>query len=279
MQRGPVILIEFNELSPQVMERFCRAGKLPSFDRFYREARVFTTAADANAPNLEPWIQWITVHTGIPYREHQIFNLGDGCNLREKSVWDVVSDNGGKVWVCGSMNVQYHQPIRGWVLPDPWMTKVAPHPADDLRPYSRFVSANVLEHTLDRVSLSALEKLRFVGFMARHGLSRDTVAAIVGQLVSEQLRQRRTRWKRPVILDKLQFDLFRSLYRRERPDFSTFFSNSTAHFQHLYWRNMEPGHFRVQPTADEQAIYERAVLYGYQQMDALLHRFMQLAWR
>ena len=259
------------------MERFIREEKLPSFGRFYRESHVFTTESDADAPNLEPWIQWITVHTGLPYREHGVFNLGDGYRLREKSVWDLLSDSGRKVWVCGSMNVQYKLPIRGWVLPDPWMIKVAPHPADELQPYVRFVGAHVLEHTLDQVSLTTRERLRFIGFMARHGLSLDSVVAIARQLVSERLRPQPARWRRSGILDRLQFDLFRWVYLKERPDFSTFFSNSTAHFQHVYWRNMEPERFQVKPTADEQAQYEHAILYGYQQMDELLGRFMRLA--
>lgn len=259
------------------MERFISEGKLPAFERFYRESRVFTTESDANAPDLEPWIQWITVHTGIPVQEHGILKLGDGYRLSEKSIWDLLSDSGRKVWVCGSMNVQYHRPIRGWVLPDPWMDKVTPCPADELSPYCRFVSANVLEHTLGRGSLTLLDKLRFVRFMMRHGLSRDTLAAIAMQLVSELRRPERGRWKRAVIQDKLQFDLFRWVYRRERPDFSTFFSNSTAHFQHVYWRNMEPEGFQVKPGSDEQKVYEHAILYGYQQMDELLGRFLHLA--
>ncbi len=78
MRPERVVLLEFNELSQGLMERFISEGKLPSFERFYRESQVFTTESDANAPNLEPWIQWITVHTGMPYREHKVFNLGDG---------------------------------------------------------------------------------------------------------------------------------------------------------------------------------------------------------
>src|SRR5262249_49450182 len=86
-----------------------------------------------------------------------------------------------------------------------------------------------------------------------------------------------TQWKRATILDKLQFDLFRWYWKQERPLFSTFFLNSTAHFQHLYWRNMEPEHFKLKPSPGEQARYQDAILYGYQEMDKLVGRFMELA--
>ena len=51
----------------------------------------------------------------------------------------------------------------------------------------------------------------------------------------------------------MQMDVFRRYWKRERPTFSTLFLNSTAHFQHLHWREMEPHLFQVQPTAAELA--------------------------
>ena len=64
---------------------------------------------------------------------------------------------------------------------------------------------------------------------------------------------------RSVLLDRLQFDLFRWHWQRERPALSTFFLNSTAHFQHFYWRNLEPDRFRVRPTDEEQRALADAV--------------------
>jgi hypothetical protein len=275
MSAKRVVLMEFNELCPPLMERWMAEGKLPNFARFHREAAIHVTESDEDAPYLEPWIQWITVHCGIPYKEHQIHDLGDGFKLREKNVWDLLSDEGHDVWVCGSMNVSYQRPLKGWVLPDPWMSRVKPFPADELRPYFRFVSANVQEYTRDESPLSLREKAEFVAFMARHGLSAETAIAIVRQLASE--RMAKTHWKRAVILDRLQFDLFRWRWKRAQPSFATFFLNSTAHFQHLYWRHMEPELFQVKPKSDELSVYANAILYGYQEMDRLVGRFMELA--
>jgi hypothetical protein len=84
-------------------------------------------------------------------------------------------------------------------------------------------------------------------------------------------------WKRAVILDRLQLDLFRWHYKRAQPDLATFFLNSTAHYQHLYWRNMEPEHFTVKPEPGEQEVYQEAILFGYQQMDKMLPKLMGLA--
>src|SRR4051812_7223489 len=250
VMRPSVILLEFNELSPPLMQRFMSEGRLPNFERLYDESQVYVTDAEEEAPYLEPWIQWVTVHSGLHYREHQIFHLADGHALQQKCLWDVLSDHGHRVWVCGSMNVRYDQPINGLVLPDPWATEVAPSDRQ-LEAYFRFVQRHVQEYTNDRIPLAAADYARFASFMAAHGLSFATLRAIAGQLLAE--RRGRHRWKRAVILDKLQFDLFSHFYRKLKPSFSTFFLNSTAHFQHLYWRNMEPEKFLRGPTAAEQA--------------------------
>jgi hypothetical protein len=271
-----VILIEFNELCPSLMGRFLGTRKLPNFQRLHDQAQVYVTDAEEEAPNLEPWIQWVTVHSGMSYREHQVFHLADGHTLREKCVWDVLSAHGYRVWVCGSMNIRYDQPINGLVMPDPWVSAVTPSDPG-LAPYMKFVQRHVQEHTNESVPLSAADCARFGHFMATHGLSFGTVCGILKQLLLE--RDDHDRWKRAVILDRLQFDVFAHYYRKLKPHFSTFFLNSTAHFQHLYWRNLEPDQFLVKSTASEQAEYEGAILFGYQEMDRLLGYFFELADR
>ena len=263
-----VIVLEFNELSPVLMQRFIDAGHLPGFRRLRDESGVWTTEAGERPPFLEPWIQWITVHSGQRYAEHGVFNLDEGHRATAPRIWDVLSAAGLDSWICGSMNVSAAPGFRGWLLPDPWTTHVPPRP-DALRPYFDFVSRHVLEYTNAQVPVTNADRLRFVAFMARHGLTATTAWEIVRQLAAERL-DARTRWRRAVLLDRLQFDLFRWHWRRARPAFSTFFLNSTAHFQHFYWRNLEPERFSVRPGADEQRAHADAVLFGYRQMDRLV---------
>jgi hypothetical protein len=117
--------------------------------------------------------------------------------------------------------------------------------------------------------------LGFVRFMVTHGLSLSTVLAIVRQLMLEVTGH--YGWRRAALLDRIQWDVFRYYYWRLRPQFATFFVNSTAHFQHKFWRNMDPDAFTIKPAADEQAELQNAVRFGYEQMDALIGRFLKLA--
>jgi hypothetical protein len=271
-----VILLEFNELCPTLMAQFMQQGHLPNFQRFYHESAVYTTDAAEQPPYLEPWIQWVTVHTGQPYAQHQIFSLDEGHKLTFPSIWDTLSAAGHRVWVCGSMNLRYDAPINGHVLPDYWATQQSPYPAAEFQPFFQFVRRQVQEHTNDTVRLGWRDYAQFLRFMVTHGLSWKTMGAIAQQLVKERLTGH-YRWQRATLLDQLQRDVFCWYHRRFKPDFSTFFLNSTAHFQHMYWRNMAPQDFQVQPSTAAQGEYASAILYGYQRMDAILGDLLRLA--
>lgn len=271
---APTLLLELNELTPELIFRFMDEGRLPNFKRLHDESHVFTTDAQEEGLKLNPWVQWVTVHTGLPFSEHGVFLLGEGARLGEPSIGELASDAGLRVFLCGSMNIRPRKPIDGAFVPDAWATDVAPQPAE-LEPYFRFVSRNVQEHTNASVPLGVADYLDFLRFMLSHGLSLRSVREIATQLLRERSGQ--YHWKRVAILDALQWDVFRFYYRRLRPDFATFFLNSVAHLQHTHWRNLEPEKFTMRPSAEEQREFEDAILFGYQSQDRLIGEFLELA--
>jgi len=275
MGQAKVICLEFNELSPVLMDKFIEQGRLPNFQKLRDQSFRYITDAEAVAPNLEPWIQWVTVHSGLSWQEHGILVLGDGHKKDFPRVWDLVAEQGHKVWICGSMNASFRRPITGFILPDPWSVGVVPYPDGEFDAYVNFVRTYVQEHTREKAPVTKSDQLRFLQFMTTHGMGQATIASILKQLMSE--RGGRNRWKRAVILDRLQWDIFAYYWNRHQPKYSTFFINSTAHFQHVYWRNMEPDLFASRPDAEEQAEYENAILYGYEKMDEIVGRCLALA--
>ncbi|MDO7844598.1 alkaline phosphatase family protein [Sphingomonas immobilis] len=271
-----VILLEFNELTPAVMDRFIAQGHLPAFKRLRDESVAAVTDAGEDPPYLEPWIQWVTVHTGLSYADHKVFDLGDGPKLEAPRIWDMISDAGRAVWVCGSMNAAVRgNAIRGHVLPDPWSTGLRPIPETEFAAFFDFVRTYVQEYTRDKPPLAKSDYLRFVRFMVSHGLSLRTVTDAIRQLAGE--RSGLGKWRRAAVLDDLMFDVFRHDYQRLRPALATFFLNSTAHYQHYYWRNYDPAAFALAPDDGAQQEYGDAMLFGYQKMDALLDRTLQMA--
>ena len=192
----PVILLEFNELSPVLMDRFIAAGHLPNFRRFRDESADLHHQAEEREPFLEPWIQWVTSPRGRQLnKQHGIYHLDEGHKLslprvlgrarhRRARELDFREDE------CRRPN-QCDEPAAGSLD-----TKVPASPRE-LDAYVSFVSRQVLEHTNDNVPLSARDYGRFATFMATHGLSLCTVAATMRQLAAER-RNPDCRWQRVV---------------------------------------------------------------------------------
>ncbi|MEM8800811.1 MAG: hypothetical protein AAGF15_12125 [Pseudomonadota bacterium] len=276
MSAKPIILLEFNELCPSLLDKWMGEGLLPNFQALYDRSAVFTTDADVDEPEyLEPWIQWYSLHTGLPYADHKVFHLTDGPKADHDDIWRLLIDAGEPVMACGSMNTKAFASEGSVYISDPWCDSQDPYPAE-LSAYQQFVARNVQEYSNKDAGSPVAAAAAFLAFMARHGLRTSTVTDIVKQLISEKMQDKRLHYKRAALLDRLQFDVFRHFWRQKKPTFATFFINSTAHLQHTYWRHMEPDAFTEKPNASDIEVYGGAVLFGYRAMDRLIGDFTKM---
>lgn len=272
--RSSVICLEFNELTPELLQRFIDAGHLPNFQRLRDSALVCTTDAEAEGEWLNPWVQWVTVHSGLDATEHEVFRLSNAYRLKIPAIWDTVSAAGGSVWVCGSMNPWHVEELNGRILPDPWSHQVHAYPKGEFDDFDLFVRKQVQDYAASKSPVTVRDRVRFVGYLLSRGLTLDTIIRVLSQLGQEWFGNHR--WKRARLLDAMQWDLFEWYYRRDQPNLATFFTNVTAHYQHRYWRNLEPEAFLIRPTAHQQRSYQHAILQSYQQLDRLVGKALKL---
>lgn len=272
-----VIVMEFNELCPSLLERWMGEGRLPNFKRLHEQSDVFITDADVkDAAQLEPWIQWYSTHTGLAYDQHQVFHLTEGARAGHEDIYRTLTEAGHKVSCFAGMNVRGFAKPGSVFVGDPWSENGDAYPPE-LETYNRFVSRNVREYSNTNDRLTLKDYTGFLQFMLAHGMRLSTMRRLGSQLLSERTTDRRLSYRRASLLDLLQFDVFRWYYKRNRPSFATFFINSTAHLQHAYWRHHDPEAFQVKPSADELAVYGDAVRFGYESMDKLVGEFLALA--
>jgi len=275
MESRPVILVEFNELCPSLIDRWMSSGDLPNFKRFHDASSVWVTEADElNDPYLQPWIQWYSLHSGKPFKEHGVLRLSEGCNRELSSIWDILLEHGMNVMNFSSMNCRRFEAGGSVFLPDPWNDAERAFPAE-MDVFRRFLVKSVQEQA--HASWRMSEALELLTFLSSHGLRLQTVWAAVRQVAGEKLLRKPTRWQRVKIMDLIMLDVFEHYYQKHRPQFATFFSNSTAHLQHAYWRYLEPEKFSEPMTPAERQHYGDAILQGYVAMDRLLGRLMALA--
>lgn len=270
-----IVFIEFNELCPPLLKKWMAAGMLPNFKRFYDASQVLTGVADVEDSRfLEPWIQWYSLHTGLSYDQHGVFHLTDGPKAGHTDIWHALLDGGLSVGNCAGMNAPGFAVPGSFYLPDPWCTTEMPYP-EELAAYQRVVTTKVQENSNAGSGIGRSEYADFAKFLIRNGLRGRTVLAIGEQLMSE-LRGGDTGWKRAALLDKLQFDLFLKYWKRTKPDFASFFLNSTAHFQHAYFHLLEPEKFHLSSDDLNDPAHQDAILFGYKEMDRMLADFFAL---
>jgi hypothetical protein len=266
-----LILLEFNELCPHLVDRFIDEGALPNFKRLRDASEIFIT--HTNEELLEPWIQWVTVHTGVPFSEHGIKDLDEAEKVTHNTFWDGLAEE--NVLLMSPMNVKFKRRNQSLFMPDPWAASQVP--SAELEPFYNFVRAAVNSHArTDRLDIKVA--VRALRFLLGHGLTLSTLAAAFSQLFVEKFGRRDAKWRRATILDRLLWDVFAHFWRGSRhPRVGIFFSNATAHYQHKYWSHYDPSLFSLKPNAAEVETYGNVIRFGYQAHDRLIGKAMTLA--
>ena len=77
------ILLGLNELNFEYIKYYINQGFLPNFKKIFKIQPPIETVSENDYKLLEPWVQWVTIHSGKSYKEHKSFRLGDIINEPE----------------------------------------------------------------------------------------------------------------------------------------------------------------------------------------------------
>jgi len=276
MTNRKVLLVEINEITWDLIDPFIADGKLPNFARLKREGTWGTPLSVDRPPQLDPWITWTTVYSGQTQDEHNVFFLQQPPQtIKAKRLWDRCADAGLTVGVYGSLCSWPPPRVNGFFVPDTfapgpetWPPELSPIQTLNLT-YTRSVR---LPSDQDSFGF----KVKLARNLIKLGLGPGTIARIVRQLLDERLHPK-MRWKRVALQPLVNFAFFSRLYRRYRPQFATFHTNHVAHYQHTYWKAMQPDKFKPLETSREEiATFGSAIEYGYVTADRLLGRMIDL---
>lgn len=222
----PVAVIELNELNFDYVQRYVDAGELPGFKALLANSALNLTTSEEHYSEWEPWIQWVTAHTGHTLAQHGIFRLGDVVDADIDQVWEKLERQGLRVGALSPMNASNGMRSPAFFLPDPWTQTPMVAPWALKRVYAaiaRAVSQNA-DGRLDAATLAIL----MVGLV---GFARPANYFQYLSLAASSLARP---WLRAVFLDLFLSDIFVSLKRTTKPDFSSAFFNAGAHIQHHY---------------------------------------------
>ena len=270
-----VLLLELNEITWSIADRLIAEGKMPNLARMKREGAWGAPEALEKPPHLDPWITWVTVHTGVERGVHGATVLEqDQATFGAKRSWEYAVEGGKSVGVFGSIGAFPPKKVPGFMVPGPFAPASDTYPAYIApvqalnRKYTQVHHKNVAQDTPFAMAKLGVELLRL-------GLRPSTCIKIATQFAGEKLGKA-DHWRRVMLQPELNFDFFRALYRRYQPDFATWHTNHAAHFMHHYWRAWDDSSFPTKAGEEERRKFGGAVEAGYTLVDDLLGRFMAL---
>ena len=223
------IFLGLNELNFDFISRYANEGKLPHFKTLIDSKGIIKTHSESKYEHLEPWIQWVTISTGLSYDQHKVFRLGDIVERKDLSqIYEKIEKNGFKVAAVSPFNADNRLSKPAFFIPDPW-TQTASSGSFLLRKVSKAVSQAVNDNSSDRISLSSLFYL--VAALAVYSDFKDFL------FYFNNIFNFKSKGFKPIVLDRLLASIFLKSWKKEKPDFSHLFLNSGAHIQHHYLFN------------------------------------------
>lgn len=221
-----VLLIELNEVNFDFVRRYGEAGKLPTLNRLIEKHGLHETTSEIAYQDLEPWIQWVTAHTGKSLAEHGVFRLGDIVNHDIPQIWESLEDEGLRVGAMSPMNAKNRTRDAAFFVPDPWTsTPITGSPL--IHAIYSAVAQAVNDNAASKITLWSAAKLVM-------GLAAYARPENYARYVGLARRASRRSWLKPAFLDLLLADIFIRLVREKKPDFASLFINAGAHVQHHY---------------------------------------------
>jgi len=266
-----VIQLELNEISKEIIDKMISLGKLKNFKYINENYRYVTTKSEEQYEHIEPWILWVSAHTGKTFDEHQVFHLGDVDQLKYPQIWETLYKNGIKSVILGSMNVKQGVAKEGIFFPDPWAKGGSTHPAD-LQPLWNLVANKVQTHATSKLSFSDL--LNGVRCCLKYKIPYSLYFKIVKQIIHQKLNKK-MKWRMPALFDELLSGIFLHILDNTDCGYHSLFLNACAHYQHHYWRNFEPERFDPSIVSPDVGAGDDPISYGYRVYDTILGKILE----
>ena len=222
-------LLELNEINFDYIQWYIDHGySLPGFEWLMQQNPV-ETYAEEKYEELEPWIQWPSVHTGKNFKEHQVFRLGDIVNTDHRQIFEKIEAQGFRVGAISPMNAANNLSNPTYFIPDPW-TKTTTSGNWLVKRLSEAVSQTVNDNSGGRISANSLLSI-MLGYLFLIPFKQKI------SLIKLAMRSKGKPWNKALFLDTFLYGAHKTLSRATKTQFSTLFLNAGAHIQHHYFFN------------------------------------------
>ncbi len=231
-----LLLLEINEFD---LKYFLKGAKKFNFfeiiDFFKNKKKLKTYTKDKQEGyNLDPWVQWVSVHTGKTSNQHKVYRIGQTLSSSVKQIWEMLADLNFKSTIWGAFNSTLRKKKNiDLFYPDPWSFSEKAFPKNfnsylKLPSYYAQNYPSVKKTKLIYYCFIFLVKIffsRIFFYLIKNFFSFFKIFLKVG-IKSFNLY---------FFLDLISLLIIQKNIKKSKSDFVIISLNSFAHYQHNFW--------------------------------------------
>ena len=249
MNNKKLLIIELNEFSEELLEYSTKVLSLKNISKLLMLKNSDTLSTNKKEHHgLDPWVEWVSVHTGVSHEYHKIAHLAETQYLKYPQLWEILDSEGFSSGIWGVMNSSHNKANNcKFFFPDPWTFSEEAYPKklNNFLSLPRYYAKNYMSPSLDKLLIKSLRLLKFILLDVNiFYLRKEIIYALINFIKlgifsrTEKYQNSKSETYQNILFSL--FDLFSAKiflkYKiRYDPDISILFLNSLAHAQHKAW--------------------------------------------
>lgn len=230
-----MLIVELNEFNRSFLEKGANSLNLENLKYILTLNSSKTYSPEQQEHHgLDPWVQWVSIHTGKTLKQHKIIRNCDIKKLKFKQFWEILSEEGISTGIWGPMNAKKNDSkLCLFFLPDPWNygELAFPKSLNNFLYLPRYYSKNYTKTSKVKFIFGIIRLIKFlinpplmfgvlgnffkvIKYISIDGINNNNLFGI---------------------FDLISTEVFLHYKEKFNPELSLIFLNSLAHFQHHYW--------------------------------------------
>lgn len=240
-EHSSLTFVALNEFNAQLLRDVAQQWNFVHLQKLLRWEHTVATIDDTyESDYLEPWVQWVSLHTGKNSKIHNVKHLGDLPPSKDRQIWETLSDHGVSSGIWSAMNAGKRDAKHcKFFVPDPWTFSEGAEPKELHRSLllGRYMAKNYLKPSYVKV-------LGYLALFVWPVLCRPKILWKLfrqsSMLLKGFLNSGIKAYWAYTFAEYAQALLFLDYKKTTRSQFSMVFLNAVAHVQHYYWNSKLP---------------------------------------
>jgi hypothetical protein len=231
-----LVLFEINECDFQYFLFGAKKYKFKAILNLFSDKKNTSTFTKdkTEGVNLDPWVQWVSVHTGKPSSYHKVLKIGQKLDKKIPQVWEALAKKNIKIVLWGAFNsILKSKKNINTFIPDPWSFTQKAHPIrlKGLLDLPRYYALNYPNINFFKFSINLINFLKKILF------SRVFFYFFVNlfNYLRIMIKFKLISFNYYFFLDLVSLKFVSIDIKKKNTEFAIIALNSFAHFQHNYW--------------------------------------------